>query len=188
MRIHIGAALLSAACVVGCSTSAPTPTQVAPPLSPSIVPASLPAQSLTLQLDLTKDIQQAVTSVGAQNLASDVKFWEIHSGQRLVGALQLATLKSRVNTAQAADRNNIISQILEGSSEEIHINGLPVWTTATSSTSPRALYVWFGNHDFGVLQLQSNVVDASTVSTSLISEVATQPSWQALPPQAYEES
>jgi hypothetical protein len=172
----------------GCSTAAPTAVTVARPLSATIVPAALPDQKLTLQLDTTQDVQQAVRSVGRQILTSDVKFWQIHEGQRLVGALQLATLKSRVDPARAADRNNILSQILVGASEQVHLHGLPVWTTPTSDASPRAVYVWFGEHDFGVLQLQSHDIDAAKVAESLITHVVTQPTWRALPPQAYGES
>jgi hypothetical protein len=174
--------------VSGCSTAAPTPVAVAAPLSSAIVPTALPDHKLTLQLDTTKDVQQAVRSVGQQILTSDVKFWQIHEGERLVGALQLATLKSRVDPARSADRNNILSQILVGPSEQVHLHGLPVWTTPTSDASPRAVYIWFGEHDFGVLQLQSHDIDAARVAESLITHVVTQPAWRALPPQAYGES
>jgi hypothetical protein len=177
-----------AALVSGCATEPPAPVAVASPLSATVVPAALPEHRLTLQLDTTKDVQQAVRSVGSQILTSDVKFWQIHSGERLVGALQLATLKSRVDPAKAADRNTILTQILVGQNEQIHIHGLPVWTTATSSDSPRAVFIWFGEHEFGVLQLQSRDVDATRVAESLITRVVTQPAWQALPPQAYGES
>lgn len=188
MRHVVVAAALFATVVSGCATEAPTPVAVASPLSAAIVPTALPDAKLTLQLDATKDVQQAVASVGRQILTSDVKFWQIHAGERLVGALQLATLKSRVDPSRSADRDNILSQVLVGPSEQIHLHGLPVWTTPTSDASPRALYLWFGEHDFGVLQLQSRDVDATKVAESLITHVVTQPAWHALPPQAYEES
>lgn len=181
-------AALAAALVSGCATQAPDPVAVASPLPATVVPASLPQQRLTLQLDTTKDVQQAVRSVGRQILTSDVKFWQIHAGERLVGALQLSTLKSRVDPSRAADRNTILSQVLVGPSEQIHLHGLPVWTTATSADSPRAVYLWFGEHEFGVLQLQSRDVDATPVAEALITHVVTQSAWQALPPQAYGES
>ena len=174
--------------LTACSTEAPTPVAVASPLSTTIVPTALPDHKLTLQLDSTRDVQQAVKSVGQQILTSDVKFWQIHEGERLVGALQLATLKSRVNTATSADRNNILSQILVGPSEQIHVHGLPVWTTPTNGASPRAVYIWFGEHDFAVLQLQSHDLDAAKVAESLITDVVTSSAWRALPPQAYGES
>jgi hypothetical protein len=167
-----------------CSTAPPRPVTVAPPLPNYIVPAGVPAENITIQADETKDIRQAVQSAGPQILTSDVKFWEIHSGPRLVGALQLSTLKSRVNPAHAADRSNIISQVLLGPSQEIYIDGLPVWTTP-SGGSPRAIYIWFGQHDFGVLQLQAQDVNSSLVSTDVITDIVSHPAWQALPPEDY---
>jgi len=186
--MRVAATVLLATLVAGCATSAPAPVTVASPLSAAVVPAALPEARLTLQLDSTKDVQQAVASVGKQILTSDVKFWQIHDGERLVGALQLSTLKSRVEPSRSADRDNILSQILVGPSEQISMSGLPVWTTPTSDSSPRALYVWFGQHEFGVLQLQSRDVDTTRVAQSLITHVVTQSAWEALPPQAYGES
>ena len=171
-----------------CASPVPIPTTVARPVPADIVPPSLPAESLTLQPNTTKEVEQAVRSVGPQLLASSVELWEIHSGARLVGALQLSTLKSRVHPSRVGDRNSVIDQILEGPSEELDIDGLPVWTAPGGAASGRAIYIWFGAHAFGVLQMTPQGVDPSQVANDLITKIATQKAWQALPPQDYQEN
>lgn len=184
----LGAGLAVAGMAAACSSPVPTPTTVAAPVPASIVPAKLPAESLTLQPNTTREVQQAVRSVGPQLLASSVELWEIHSGDQLIGALQLSTLKSRVHPARSSDRNSVIDQILLGPSEELDIDGLPVWTTPGGAATGRNIYIWFGAHAFGVLQLSSQNVDPSKVANDLITRIATQKAWDALPPQDYQES
>jgi len=178
-------AALAALLVAGCAGGTAKP-KVAPvvPVPTGIVPGSLPAEKLTLQLDTATEVKQAIASVGPQLLVSDARLWELHFGQRLVGALQLATLKPRVNPAHAADRASIVGQILGAEFHKIQVNGLPVWTVRDDG-SQRAVYVWFGAHEFGVLQLKGASISPGQVADDLIARIAGEPAWQALPPQVY---
>lgn len=174
------AVLASSACA-GRLSSIREPTR---PVPTEIVPTTLPGESLTLQLDRDPAIHSAFGQAGALGLSSDGDLWQIHAGTQLVGALQLATLKTRVNPARAADRDTVISQVLPGTPERIDLNGLPVWTLPTAG-SARAIFLWFGTDIFGVLQLKANSVDSDKVAGDLITELASQPAWPALPPEAY---
>jgi len=167
-----------------CGSSRPADVGAPRPVPAFLVPAALPSEGLTIQPNTTLEVRQAIASVGPQLLVSDARLWELHLGAQLVGALQLATLKERIDPAHAADRNAIIGQILPGETEEIDINGLPVWTTPDDG-SDRSLFIWFGAHIFGVLQLKGDGVDPPRVADDLIGHIAAAPAWQALPPQAY---
>lgn len=154
------------------------------PVVTGLVPASLPAQKLTIDLDRSKEVRSAVRSAGPQVLVSDARLWNIHRGQRLVGALQLATLKKRIDPRRAGDRQAIIGQVLGSRAREIQVDGLPVWTVPDDGAG-RGIYVWFGARTFGVLQLKGAEIQPAAVADELVHRIASQPAWQALPPQAY---
>lgn len=180
----------AALCVVvaGGACAARTPkldTSPPVPVVTQIVPTAVESQQLTVDLDTTREVRSAVRQVGAQVLVSDARVWNLHRGQRLVGALQLATLKKRVDPRVDADRRDIIGQILGGRAREIEVGGVPVWTIPDDGAH-RGIYVWFGAHAFGVLQVKGDDINGGAIADQLIHAIATQPAWQALPPQAYE--
>jgi hypothetical protein len=155
------------------------------PVVTDMVPTAVESQQLTVDLDETREVRSAVKQVGAQVLVSDARVWNLHHGQRLVGALQLATLKKRVDPREDADRRDIIGQILGGRARQIQVGGVPVWTIPDDGAH-RSIYVWFGGHAFGVLQVKGDDINGGAIADELIHAIATQPAWQALPPQAYE--
>ena len=172
------------ACLPACATELKTTAEPVRPVPVGIVPPSLPAEGLTLLPNTSAEVKDAISSVGPQVLVSEARLWEIHLGSRLVGALQVATLKRRVNPADARDRAAVIGQVLQGRRQQITVRGLPVWTTPNDGAS-RAVYVWFGAHAFGVLQLKGEGITPNQVADDLIPQLASQPAWQPLPPQAY---
>jgi hypothetical protein len=149
-----------------------------------LVPAGLPAHQLTIDADATTDVRDAIAAAGPQLLVGDARMWDIHLGQRLVGALQLSTLRSRVDPRRQEDRDAIVGQALGSRARQVLVRGLPVWTVPDDGAK-RGVYVWFGAHTFGVLQIKGDGVDTGAVADELISHIAAQPGWQALPPQAY---
>src|SRR4051794_37574975 len=94
-------------CTSACATNLKTVTEPVRPVPGGIVPASLPAEGLTVLPNTSDEVKQAISSVGPQLLVSDARLWEIHLGARLVGALQVATLKRRVDPVSAKDRNAV---------------------------------------------------------------------------------
>lgn len=170
--------------------SACAPRSVAVDTSPvvridtSMVPATS-NQNLTVDLDTSKEVRSAVKSAGAQILVGDVRLWNIHHGQRLVGALQLATLKSRVDPRRSEDRDEIVSQVLGGHTRQLLIGGLPVWTVPDDGTA-RQIFVFFGARSLGVLQVKGVDINANELADDLIHKIASRPAWQPLAPQDYE--
>lgn len=175
----------AAIAATGCAARDVVPdTSPVTPISTDLVPASLPAHKLTIDLDRTKEVRNALRSAGPQVLVGDARLWNIHRGQRLVGALQLATLKKRVDPRREKDREAIIAQVLGGRARQIQVDGLPVWTIPDDGAG-RGIYVWFGARSFGVLQLKGTDIQPGAVADALVHQIASQPAWRALPPQAY---
>ncbi len=159
-------------------TSAPVPVDV------GLVPGKS-NQDLTVDLDTSKEVRSALKSTGSQVLVGDVRLWNIHHGQRLVGALQLATLKQRIDPRRADDRNEIVTQVLGSRPRQLVIGGVPVWTVPDDGTA-RQIFVFFGARSFGVLQVKGVEINAGELADDLIHKIASQPGWHPLAPQDYE--
>lgn len=157
------------------------------PVPVEVVPLALTDHGLTIQRNADKETSDAFTNAGPYVLVSDGAVFELHRGAQLVGALQVSTLKRRVDPSDADDRNAVLSQIIPGAREQIDVDGLPVWA-APRNEGGRAVYIWFGAHAFGVLQLKGDGLDEEAIATELIGRIATQPAWEPLPPESYEEA
>jgi hypothetical protein len=178
----------SVVALASCSACAPRTPQVdrSPivPVDAALVPATTTGPELTVDLDTTTEVRDAVKSVGPQVLVSDAQMWDIHHGQRLVGALEVATLKKRVDPRRQDDRDRIIGQILGSHTRQIQVDGLPVWTILDDGTA-RQVFVWFGARNFGVLQVKGEGINPGQIADVLIRQIASKPAWHPLAPQDY---
>jgi hypothetical protein len=182
--IAVAAAIaLGGGCAPGLDDRAEAPLPV--PLE--IVPAALPTGALTLHLNDDPDTNDAFKTAGPTSLVGEGKVWEIRDGARLVGAVELATLKRRVNPGVEKDRRAILGQILPGATERIDLAGQPVWT-AKADGAAKAIYVFFGAHILGIVQLKGKGIQPSAISADLINRITAQPAWGALPPEAFVDS
>ncbi len=182
-------AVLALTALGACAGTATTKPEVVRVVPAAIVPADLPGNGLTVLPSTSNEVTTGEKAQGPRLLVGDTKLWELHLGQRLVGALQLSTLRRRVNPAKAADRDAIIGQIVGVRVQRLTFKGLRVWgngnTTAKSGATDRAIYVWFGAHTLAVLQLKGADIAPPKVAAELIPKIASQPAWQALPPSAF---
>ena len=185
-RLAAAAALAAALGLTGCAArDVALDRTPGTPVPADLVPASLPSFKLTVDPDATPDVKAAIAAAGPQVLVGDARMWDLHLGQRLVGALQISTLRKRIDPRRAEDRDAIVVQSLGSRARRIVVGGLPVWTVPDDG-SKRGVYVWFGARSFAVLQLKADGLDAGAVADDLIGQIARRPSWHALPPQAYE--
>ncbi len=181
------AAAVTMAALAGCAGGASKKAEAARPVPVEIVPTDLTELGLTLQPNTDKETADAFSTAGPLSLVGEGKVWEVRAADRLVGALELATLKVRVNPGKVEDRNAILGQILPGANERIEVQGQPVWT-AKGGGSNRAVFVFFGAHILGVLQLKGKGLDIEKISSGLIGRVSSQPLWDALPPESFDEA
>lgn len=185
MKARILAVVGCVCLMAGCAARTPALDRSAVvPVDAALVPPALRDQGLTIDLDTTTDVRDAMRSIGPQLLVSDARMWDVHHGQRLIGALELATLKKRVDPRRRADRDRVIGQILGSHTRQIQVDGLPVWTI-TDDGSARRIYTWFGARSFGVLQLKGDDLNLGQIADTLVQQIASQAGWHALAPQDY---
>jgi hypothetical protein len=182
---RVAALVLVLVAAAGCTAS--SHRAAAPPELPaSVVPARLAVSGgIVVQPNTAKEITDALASPGPKSLVVEARMWELRKGDRLVGALQVATLDSRrVDTALAEDRDAIRSQILAGDPSELAIADLPVWSVKDGD---RVLDVWFGRQVLCVLQVKEKDIDHEDALTELVTAIANAKDWPELPPEAFEE-
>jgi hypothetical protein len=177
-RVGVAVALLFAAC-----GHAAAPPASAPAIPDAVVPAKIQASGgLTIQPNHTDEIAGAFASVGRRSLVLQGHVWEVRQGDKLVGALELATLKPRADTRKESDRR-AINRILPTQPAELDFFGVPVFQ---AKDGERSIYLWFGRQVFGVLQLKGTNLDPEAVADELITIVLQDSRWPGLPPEAFQ--
>jgi hypothetical protein len=115
-----------------------------------------------------------------QALVADGKVFTFRgAGDRLVGTLQLSTVRNNVHLTNPDERNHLVDGILPNP-ERITVGTVEV---AQSATSDKSVYVWFSDRQFQVLQLKpSKAVPFKTddLLAELIGYQTSQPSWKPL--------
>lgn len=182
--VRRGAALLALAIGLSACGSHPAAPIVAPPVPETSVPPRVDASGgLAVVPNRTSEIGQAFRSVGKTSLVTDGKVWEVRQGDRLVGLLELASLRARADTRKEADRRAIRQQILPGEPAELDFGGVPVYQT---SDGTRSVYLWFGRQVFGALQLKGKI-DPDAVANELIGKILQDQRWPGLPPDDFQD-
>ena len=171
----LGAALV-ALLVAGCDSGKPTPPQ---PVPLALAPPALLGGSLHLYLNNAKDTVAAFRQDHKDALISDGKLWEIRRADRLIGTLEIATVKRDVNLAKSSVRDNFTSPILVGAKSDIRLNGQEVATV--QSDDGVSTLVWFGQGLFEVLQLKDTVLTGPQLAEAVIQYQQTRPEWLPLP-------
>lgn len=171
-------ALMSTGACGGGKTKAVSP----PPKVPvEIVPTMLGDGRFSLAED--EKARQAFTTLGPRALVADGRLWAIRVGltDRLIGTLQISTMKLKVDLTDPKQRASVISNIIPGAKENIGVGNLDV---VRSTSDDKAVYVWFGRDMFEVLQLKRSAkdpIDAEKVLAEVIGFQTTHPLWKGLP-------
>lgn len=149
-------ALVSLA-VVGGACGNESRQVVAPkPVPDGLVPAKISSDALAFYESEVESARSAFTEAGPNSLAADGRLWELRTGDRLVGVLQLTTLLSDVDIQEQSHRDAIVKQLLPASRDRIDIGDVAVWT---STSSGRSTYVWFGDGMFAMLTVKPGTDD-----------------------------
>jgi hypothetical protein len=168
----VALALTLAAC--GDESTTVAPAEVDPALAPPAL-----ADGLKLYENRDDDTITAFANAGERTLVADGRIWEIRRADRLIGTLQISTVLPDVDLMDPTIRDTMVRQILTGSVSSIRIGDVEVFT---STTNDKAVYVWFGNGLFEVLQLRDRGVDDfEPFATEIIVHQTTLESWEPLP-------
>jgi hypothetical protein len=176
MRRSTAALLLGAVVLAGCGKQAePAPN----PVPAGLAPVTVLHGDLQLHLNDARETTAAFHQDESLSLISDGKLWEVRRNDRLVGTLEIATLKPSVDVARASVRQHITSPILVGATSAIRLAGQEV-TTVTRSDGVATL-VWFGHGLMEIVQVKDQQVTGPQLAQAIIEYQQTQPQWSPLP-------
>ena len=176
-RLHGGiVAVVTVLALAGCGQSRPAPPA---PVPLALAPTAVLNNSLHFYLNTAPNTLAAFQQNSKDALISDGKLWEIRRADRLIGTLEIATVKHDVNLARTKVRDNFTKPILIGAVSDIRLGGQEVATV--SSDDGVSTVVWFGRGLFEVLQLKDTVVTAAQLAQAIIAYQQTRPEWAPLP-------
>lgn len=162
MRLRSAVVLFALA---GCAAPQPVATGPLPKVPVTLVPPSLQAGALAVVENV--DIQTRELFAGGEErlLVADGRLWEIRSGQRLVGTVQLSTLRPEADLREAAVRESVAHGLMPTGRGELTVADVPVFVTESDD---KFVYLWFGRNLFEVLQIKGTTLEPERVLTELI--------------------
>jgi hypothetical protein len=182
-HVALGLAVLVGSAMASCGKDQrslpPAPVKV--PVQ--LVPPTLANGKYTIREDT--ESRKAFTTAGPKALIADGRLWAIRdaNGDKLVGALQISTMKPLVDLTRKGQRDNVVDHIMGGASETVGVGPLDV---VRSRSEDKTISVWFGRDLFEVLQLkrsEKDPIDEEAILGELIGFQTTNPAWKALPGQ-----
>ena len=84
-------------------------------------------------------------------MISQGRVFEVRRGDTLVGALQIATLRSKVDVASAKQREKLATLVVSGAIQKIQVSGVEV---VAAQSADKIVFLWFGDQLFEVLQIK----------------------------------
>lgn len=170
------AVLLLAACGGGADEN------VAPrAVDRALAPSSVAADRYRLFENDDDSTRDAFANAGPASLVDDGVVWEIRRADRLVGTLQISTLRADVDLTDADARASVVNDIIPGGGNRIAVAGQEVHTTTVAD---RTVYLWFGERLYQVLTLKGLDDDdqPEDVLGDVLTHQRTVPAWSPLPP------
>jgi len=179
MRLRGLAALLSLLAATGLAGCGQAHRYTPQPVPVSLAPAALLHDSLHLYRNTAPDTLAAFRQDRKDALISDGQLWEIRRADRLIGTLEITTVKPNINLAKSSVRDSFTAPILVGSRSDIRLAGQEVETV--QSDDGVATVVWFGKGLFEVLQVKDTIVTGAQLAQAIIEFQQTQAAWAPLP-------
>ena len=170
------ALLLVALVVAGCGNE-PVPTPR--PLPVELAPATVLGGSLGLFRNTAPGTVAAFHPGDKSTLVDEGGLWEVRRKDRLIGTLQIETLKDDVNLHKESVRDHITDPLLVGARGDIRLSGQEVSTV--DGDGGLSTLVWFGDHLLVVLQVKDTVVTGPVLAQAIIEHQQSTSSWVPLP-------
>lgn len=152
--------------------AAPRPVPVA------LAPATVLSGQLQLHLNNAPETQRAFHQDDKLSLISDGRLWEIRRNDRLIGTLEIATVKPDIDLTRSSVRQHFTAPILVGATSTIRLAGQEV-STVTRADGVSTM-VWFGRGLFEVLQLKDQRVTGPQLAQAIIQHQQTRTEWSPL--------
>lgn len=168
-------ALVGAGCGGGGGVEERAPSEV----SLELVPDTLNGGAFVLAED--DKARDAFSTMGPDALVADGRLFAIRDGERLVGTLQLSTMKTKVDLTEEDNRASVINNVIPGGRETISVGPISVIQTLGQD---KTVFLWFGRDMFQVLQLKptkASPFEPEKVLSEIITFQTAQRSWKPLP-------
>ncbi len=119
----------------------------------NMVPTQLPGSPGDAPMTLAeyKAGERSIARAGAKSMISQGRVFEVRRGDTLVGALQIATLRSKVDVASAKQREKLATLVVSGAIQKIQVSGVEV---VAAQSADKIVFLWFGDQLFEVLQIK----------------------------------
>ena len=167
--------LLAGLLLAGCSKQAPAPFR---PVPIALAPATVLGGKLQLHLNTSPETSRAFHQDDKLSLISDGRLWEVRRNDRLIGTLEIATVKPDIDLSRDSVRKNFTSPVLVGAITTIRLAGQEVSTVTRADGV--ATMVWFGRGLFEVLQVKDQVVTGAQLAQAIIEHQQTRSEWSPL--------
>ena len=167
----LAALLLSACGKEAVATPRPVPTVLAP--------KTVMGGSLGLHLNTMPGTRKAFSGGGEETLIDQGQLWEIRRKDRLIGTLQISTVKPDVDLAEREVREQFTAPILVGARNDIRVLGQEV--NQIENEGGLSTLIWFGKGLFLVLQVKDQVVAGPQLAQAIIEHQQSRPEGEPLP-------
>jgi hypothetical protein len=144
-----------------------------------LAPKTVLGGSLGLFLNTATGTQAAFRQGGKRSLIDEGQLWEIRRKDRLIGTLEIATVKPHVDLSDHDVRDQLTAPILVGARNDIRVLGQEV--DLVQSEGGLSTMIWFGKGLFQVLQLKDQLVTGPDLAQAVIEYEQSRPEWVPLP-------
>jgi hypothetical protein len=149
------------------------------PVPTALAPKAVIGGSLGLHLNDKAATQAAFSQGGKDSLIDQGQLWEVRRKDRLVGTLQIATVRPDVDLSKRDVREQFTSPILVGGRSDIRVRGQEVSQVETESGL--STLIWFGKGLFLVLQVKDTLVGGPQLAQAIIEHQQSRTEWEPLP-------
>jgi len=168
--------LIAVVLVAGCGDE---PKAAPRPVPTALAPKTVLGGTLGLYLNNAAGTERAFKQDAKESLIDEGKLWEIRRKDRLIGTLEIATVKPDVNLAKEDVRHQFTAPILVGARSDIRVLGQEV--NLVEGEGGLSTLVWFGKGLFLVLQVKDKVVTGPDLAQAILEHQQSRSEWEPLP-------
>jgi hypothetical protein len=166
---------IAALLLTGCQDE---PKAAPQPVPTALAPKAVLGGSLGLHLNTAAGTEAAFRKDAERSLIDEGRLWEIRRKDRLVGTLQIETVKPDIDLSESDVRQQFTAPILVGARSDIRLLGQEV--NLVEGEGGLSTLVWFGKGLFLVLQVKDTLVNGPDLAQAILEHQQSRPEWVPL--------